>query len=33
MKKMNILAFCPSLLKFTKFETNILKGDDDFKRV
>ena len=32
MKRLNLLSLCPSVLKFTKFEAQILKDDDDFKR-
>ena len=32
MKKLNILSLCPSVLKYTKFQTEILKDDEDFKR-
>lgn len=32
MKRLNILSLCPSVLKYTKFESEILKDDEDFKR-
>ena len=32
IKRLNLLSFCPSLVKYTKFENEILKTDDDFKK-
>jgi hypothetical protein len=29
---LNILSLCPSILKYTKFESQIWKDDDDFKK-
>lgn len=32
MKRLNILSLCPSVLKYTKFQMEIQKDDEDFKR-
>lgn len=32
LKKLNILSLCPSIVKYTKFENQIWKEDEDFKK-
>jgi hypothetical protein len=32
LKKLNILSLCPSIVKYTKFESQIWKDDEDFKK-